>query len=162
LGYDIFEKVRNIIPLDIAGMGSAELGGLGEIPHHKLPALMAKYSFLFNPIRYSSLGLTVCEAMMAGVPVLGLATTEMANIIKNGVNGYVDTDLKAILLQARMILQNETYARLLSAGAKAYARKRFAIERFAKEWETLFQQVAERGLAERKIINSGFIPPVIV
>jgi hypothetical protein len=35
LGADVFERVRKEIPLDLIGMGSEELNGLGEIPHHK-------------------------------------------------------------------------------------------------------------------------------
>src|SRR5690606_33439710 len=77
LGADIFERVRERVPLDLVGMGSEELGGLGEIGHAELPAFMARYRFLFNPVRCTSLNLAVCEAMHAGVPVVGLATTEM-------------------------------------------------------------------------------------
>lgn len=159
LGYDIFMKLHRLLPLDIAGIGSEVLGGLGEIQHDRLPEFMSHYSFLLNPIRYSSLGLTVCEAMMTGVPVLGLATTEMANVIKNGVNGYVDTDLEAIILQAQMIMHNDAYARLLSAGAKAYAKKRFSLDRFIHNWEALFQKVSGRKAAE-EVINSGATPPL--
>jgi len=39
--------------------------------------------FFFNPIRYTSLGLAVCEAMMVGMPIIGLATTEMATTVQN-------------------------------------------------------------------------------
>jgi NAD(P)-dependent dehydrogenase (short-subunit alcohol dehydrogenase family) len=31
-----------------------------------------------KPVRYTSLGLAVCEAMMLGLPIIGLATTETA------------------------------------------------------------------------------------
>src|SRR5690606_22218896 len=67
LGLDIFKRVRDKVPLDIVGMGSMEVGGIGEVPNHTLPEFVAQYRFFFNPIRYTSLGLSVCEAMMAGV-----------------------------------------------------------------------------------------------
>lgn len=39
----------------------------------------ARYRFLFNPIRYTSLGLAVIEAMMIGMPVVALGTTDMVS-----------------------------------------------------------------------------------
>ena len=93
LGLDVFEQVREQVPLDLAGMESAELGGLGAIPLLDLWAMETKYRFFFNPIRYTSLGLAVCEAMMLGMPIIGLATTEMVTAVQNGVNGYVDTNV---------------------------------------------------------------------
>ncbi len=56
LGFDIFEKVRQEIPLDIVGMGSEEVGGLGEIPPQELAEFISHYRFFFSPIRYTSLG----------------------------------------------------------------------------------------------------------
>jgi hypothetical protein len=67
LGADIFARARRVVPLDLVGMGWEEAGGIGEIRHHELPAFMARYRFFFNPIRYTSLGLSVCEAMMIGI-----------------------------------------------------------------------------------------------
>ena len=57
------------VPLDLAGMESAEIGGMGPVPLTDLWQMEAKYRFFFNPIRYTSLGLAVCEAMMIGMPI---------------------------------------------------------------------------------------------
>ena len=97
VGPDIFEKARRCVPLDLVGMNSEPLGGLGEISPPQLAAFEARYRFLFNPIRYTSLGLAVCEAMMLGMPVVGLATTEMATAVVNGVTGFVDTSLERLV-----------------------------------------------------------------
>src|SRR5690606_37535114 len=80
LGADVFEQVRKALPLDLVGLDAEAAGGLGEIGHEELPRLMARYRFLFNPIRYTSLGLSVCEAMTVGMPIVALATTEMATV----------------------------------------------------------------------------------
>ena len=87
LGYDIFLEVRKHIPLDLVGMDTKKLGGLGEILHPGLPDFIKDYRFMFNPIRYTSLGLAVIEAMMVGLPVVGLATTEMVTVIRDGISG---------------------------------------------------------------------------
>ena len=54
--------------------------GWVKFPTTSSCSLKSHYRFFFNPIRYTSLGLAVCEAMMIGMPIIGLATTEMAAV----------------------------------------------------------------------------------
>src|SRR5579883_2107735 len=68
-------------------LDAESLGGWGEVPPMRLAAFEARYRFFFHPIRWTSLGLAVVEAMMLGMPVVGLATTELATVIENGVSG---------------------------------------------------------------------------
>jgi glycosyltransferase involved in cell wall biosynthesis len=123
-------------------MDAEALGGIGEIPPPQLAAFEAHYRFFFNPIRYTSLGLAVIEAMTLGMPIVGLATTEMAAAIRNGVSGYVDTDVRRLIEPIRELLANPQEARRLGAGARAYALERFGIERFARTWEETLASVA--------------------
>jgi hypothetical protein len=154
LGADIFEKVRREVPLDLVGMFSEELGGLGEIPHADLPTFQARYRFLFNPIRYTSLGLSVCEAMMIGMPVIGLATTEMATAVENGVNGYADTDVSRLIGQMRRLLEEPEEARRLGRNARDRALARFGIKRFVRDWEETFSLATGRA----RLDKSSFSP----
>ncbi len=150
LGLDVFERVRELVPLDLVGMGSEALGGLGEISPPELPAFAGRYRFLFNPIRWTSLGLAVCEAMHVGVPVIGLATTEMSRAVENGVNGYVDTEVDALVSHMRRLLADPAEAHYLSEGALQVARERHGIERFARAWtETLAAAAGARTAAAR-------------
>ncbi|MDZ4875206.1 MAG: hypothetical protein CLLPBCKN_004602 [Chroococcidiopsis cubana SAG 39.79] len=48
LGADIFERVRQSVPLDLVGMDAESLGGLGEVPHAQLAQFTAKYRFSFT------------------------------------------------------------------------------------------------------------------
>jgi len=138
LGADVFARAREAVPLDLVGMRSEEFGGLGDVPHDALPALSARYRFFFNPIRYTSLGLAVCEAMLLGMPVIGLATTEMATAIENGVSGYVDTDVDALIAHMRRLLADPAEAARLGAGARQAAETRFGIGRFIADWQAAF------------------------
>lgn len=134
LGADVFSRARGAVPLDLVGMAAQELGGLGEIQHSELPAFMARYRFFFNPIRYTSLGLAVIEAMMIGMPIIGLATTEMSTVIENGVSGYADTDLGKLIDHMQALLADPAAARRLGEGARRRAEARFGIERFIADW----------------------------
>jgi hypothetical protein len=135
LGKDIYEYVLNEVPLDLIGMGAKEMpGGLGEILHKDLPAFEAKYRFFFNPIRYSSCPLSMCEAMMVGLPFIGLATTEMVMCIQNDVNGYVDTNVEQLITYMKLLLKDPLKARQLGANARQYAKEHFHIQRFINDW----------------------------
>ena len=135
LGADIFDFVRRRVPLDLIGMGAEEYGGIGEVRHDQLAPFAAQYRFLFNPIRYTSLGLAVIEAMMIGLPVVGLATTEMATAVRNGVNGYVDTRIETLIDRMNLLLSDAAEAHRLSRGAQFYAAERFNLRRFVRDWE---------------------------
>lgn len=139
LGADVFQQARQFVPLDLVGMDSASLGGLGDMAHPQLPAFQARYRFFFHPVRYTSLGLAVCEAMMIGLPIIGLATTELVTVIENGVSGYVSTDVRELVHQMRELLANPAKARQLGDGAREQARSRFNIQRFARDWGEAFE-----------------------
>jgi hypothetical protein len=156
LGADVFERVRADVPLDLVGMAAEESDGLGEVPHDRLPEHIARYRFFFNPIRYTSLGLAVLEAMMLGLPIVGLATTEMATTIENGVSGYVETDIQRLIGRMHELLADPLEARRLGEGARRVARARFTIERFARDWDAALRLVTstERG---RHVVPAGTV-----
>lgn len=141
LGGDVFLHARQSVPLDLVGMGAEEMDGLGEVQHAQLPAFAAHYRFLFNPIRYTSLGLAVLEAMMVGLPVVALATTEVSTVIENGRSGYIDTNVDALVGRMRELLREPALARELGAGARRCALERFHIARFVRDWNDTFAQV---------------------
>ena len=141
LGADVFEQVRECVSLDLVGMAAEEMGGIGEVRYPELIRFEARYRFFFNPIRYTSLGLAVCEAMMVGMPVVALATTEMATVIDNDVNGYTDTNVEQLIGVMQSLLHDAALARYLGKGARHYAEERFNIHRFINEWNRAFDHV---------------------
>lgn len=142
LGADVFEAARQRIPLDLVGMEAEKSGGLGEIPNLELPAFVARYRFYFHPIRWTSLGLAALEAMMVGLPVIGLATTELATVIRNGESGYIDTDVDRLIAHMGRLIANPEEAFELGLGARRVAKQRFNIGRFVDDWLKIFDEVA--------------------
>jgi glycosyltransferase involved in cell wall biosynthesis len=148
LGLDIFQRVSERIPLDLIGMGSENLGGLGEILHPQLPEFISHYRFFFNPIRYTSLGLAVLEAMTIGIPVVGLATTEMVTVIQNDFSGILHTDINYLMEKMEQLLENKSLAFKLGAEGRRVALERFNIKRFTENWHRLLSDViAEKSLS---------------
>jgi glycosyltransferase involved in cell wall biosynthesis len=144
LGLDIFQRVREQIPLDLIGMGAEKLGGNGEILHPQLPYHLPRYRFFFNPIRYTSLGLAVLEAMTLGIPVVGLATTELVTVIENGKSGIIHTDIDYLIRQMKALLKDPQRARMIGEEGKKTAKARFNIARFADDWSKTVQSVIQK------------------
>lgn len=144
LGADIFQNVRQSIPLDLVGMDAESLNGLGEIPHSLLPAFQARYRFFFHPVRYTSLGLAVCEAMLVGLPIVGLATTELATVVENDISGYVDTNISTLIARMQELIANPSKAKRLGRRARELAQERFHIQRFIRNWNDAFQHAIDQ------------------
>lgn len=143
VGPDVFEQLRREVPLDLVGMNSEDFGGLGEVPPTQLATMAARYRFFFQPVRYTSLNLAVCEAMMLGMPIVGLATTELATVVRHGINGYLDTDPRRLVAPMRRLLDSPALAARLGRKARQMARRRFSLRRFVREWDATFHLAVE-------------------
>ncbi|HEY1010846.1 MAG TPA: glycosyltransferase family 4 protein [Sphingobacteriaceae bacterium] len=143
LGLDVFREVEKRVPVDLIGMGS-EGFGLGEVKHPDLPEFISKYRFFFNPIRYTSLGLSVIEAMMLGIPVVGLATTELPTVIRDGVSGFVHTNVEYLVRKMQLLLDDRELAVSLGREGQRSVNERFNISRFVNDWEVTFNEVVQR------------------
>jgi hypothetical protein len=141
LGADVFAQWQRDVPLDLYGMEAQASGGIGELAYSRLMPTLAQYRFFAHPVRYTSLALAICEAMMIGLPVIGLATTELPRIIQQSGGGYVDNDIARLVATSHELLGNRGRAVELGRAARAYARERFAIGRFAADWNAVFTEV---------------------
>jgi glycosyltransferase involved in cell wall biosynthesis len=83
---------------------------------------------------------------MLGMPIVGLATTEVATTIENGVSGYVDNDIDRLVDVMQLLLRDPTEARRWGHGARAAALEKFHISRFVRDWERTFASVVDRRL----------------
>lgn len=140
VGGDVFTRVREEVPLDLFGFNSKEVGGFGNLPQAEVHERMKAYRFYFNPIRYTSLPLSVLEAMELGLPVIALATTELVSVIKDGENGFIDTNVGNLIRRMRQLLADPEEAHRIGEAGRRTARKRFGLKRFVADWEGAFQE----------------------
>ena len=147
VGRDVFARVREEVALDLFGFNSEELGGFGDLPQAEVHERMRSYQFYFNPIRYTSLPLSILEAMEIGLPVVALATTELVTVIKDGQNGFIDTDVENLIRRMQQLLDDPEEARLIGERGQRTVRERFGLKRFVADWEAAF----EKALALREV-----------
>jgi hypothetical protein len=141
VGGDVFRRASEEVPLDLFGFDSKEVaGGFGDLPQAEVHERMRAYRFYFNPIRYTSLPLSVLEAMEIGLPVVALATTELVTVIEDGENGFIDTNVDNLVRRMRQLLSDPEEARRIGEAGRRTVRERFGPERFAAGWEATFEE----------------------
>ena len=131
LGLDVYAQAAARVPLALYGMNSVSTWAAGSARSGTTccPRPWRGTASSFNPIRYTSLGLAVIEAMLVGLPIVGLATTELVTVIRNGENGFVDTDPDSLVDCMQELLLDRRLAAQLGARARQTAQERFGIER---------------------------------
>jgi hypothetical protein len=141
-GTDLLPALRAAGPIDLFGMGSQALGGT-DVPQGTLHDEMARRRVYVHPFRWTSLGLTLIEAMLLGLPVVALATTEVPDVVPPDagvVSNRVDVLAKGI---ARFLDDREAAAEAGRAARRA-ALGRFGLERFLADWDAVFSEVLAR------------------
>jgi hypothetical protein len=154
-GADLFLAARQELPIDLVGLASERVGGLGAIPHAALPRFLSHHRFFFHPARYTSLGLAVIEAMLVGLPVVAPATTELVTVIEDGRSGIISTDPGRLHAGMRALLDDVELARRLGAEGRRVARARFGMDRFAADWQAFFRDLVAGTLRPGQPIDAG-------
>jgi len=143
-GTDLLERFKRLgIPIDLFGMDAAALGGIEDLPQDRLHDELARRRCYLHPIRWTSLGLSLIEAMHLGMPVVALATTEAVEAVPRAA-GVVSTRIDVLADAARTFLRDPDAARRAGTAARAYALERFGLERFLADWDELLWEVISR------------------
>ena len=140
-GTDLVERLARTVPLDLFGMDAASVGGHDDVPQADLHDEMARRRVYLHPIRWTSLGLSLLEAMHLGMPVVALATTEVPEAVPPEA-GVVSTRLDVIEAALRRLLADPDEAAERGRVAREAARGRYGLERFLADWDELLGEVA--------------------
>jgi hypothetical protein len=147
LGTDLLRDFAAAGPVDVFGIGADEVpralgateDGLpiasgGDLHPPELRAALAAHRAYVHPARWTSLGLSLIEAMLLGLPVLVLATTQAADAIPPEA-GAVSLDVPRLVAAARHFLDDPGAARLAGLAAREAALERFSLDRFLRAWD---------------------------
>ncbi|MER7491454.1 glycosyltransferase [Streptomyces pharetrae] len=149
-GTDLLPALAEAAPLDVFGMRTeglaAHLGLPGErcraldLPQNELHAAMAERRLYVHPVRWTSLGLSLLEAMHLGMPVVALATTEAVEAVPPGA-GVLSTRPEMLAEAARRYLAEPEAAAEDGAYARQAALGRYGLKRFLDDWERVMTEV---------------------
>jgi Glycosyl transferases group 1 len=139
-GTDLLLRFAAVAPLDLFGIDAEALGGRGDVPQARMHDELARRRAYLHPIRWTSLGLSLLEAMQLGMPVVALATTEAPEAIPPGA-GVVSTRVDVLQDALRRFVAEPALAREVGAAARAAALERYGLARFLADWDVLLAQV---------------------
>jgi glycosyltransferase involved in cell wall biosynthesis len=138
-GTDLLPRFERVAPVDLFG-----IGGTYDVHQRDLHAEMPRRRLYVHPFRWTSLGLTLLEAMMLGMPVIALATTEAPRAVP-ATAGVCSSDLRVALDATRWLIEEPEAARTLGRGARAAALAQYGLERFHQRWDALFAESITSG-----------------
>jgi glycosyltransferase involved in cell wall biosynthesis len=139
-GTDLLERFERALPLDVFGMGAAARGGFENLRQADLHWEIPRRRVYLHPIRWTSLGLALIEAMHLGMPVVGLATTEVVEAVPAQA-GVISTDVARLCAALSELAGDRKRARSMGEAARAYALERYGLTKFLRAWDALLAQV---------------------
>jgi glycosyltransferase involved in cell wall biosynthesis len=139
-GTDLLARFERIVPVDLYGLGTEEVGGHGNLVHGELHDTIGRRRLYIHPYRWTSLGLALLEAMYVGMPVVTLDTTEASEAIPPGA-GFVSNRWDVLEEGIRALVVDPEYARTVGKVARATAIERFGLDRFLADWDRVLEEV---------------------
>jgi hypothetical protein len=138
-GTDILLLARSHIRVDLFGMRSEALGG-SDVTQAELHSAMARRRVYFHPFRWTSLGLSLIEAMHLGMPVVATAATEASEAVPSEA-GIVSNRLETLTTGLRRLASDLDEARHRGRCARQAALGRYGLGRFLDDWDRLLKEV---------------------
>jgi hypothetical protein len=149
-GTDLLPALAAAAPLDVFGMGTRDLAArLGlppdrcrtqDLPQARLHRALAERRVYLHPVRWTSLGLSLLEAMHLGMPVVALATTEVTRAVPPGT-GVVSARPEVLAEAVRHYLRDPGAATADGLRARQTAIEHYGLKRFLADWNRLIEEV---------------------
>jgi hypothetical protein len=149
-GTDLLPRFVAAAPLDVYGIGVAGLPGrlglgrdrlsvLDDPPQADMHRELSRRRAYLHPFRWTSLGLTLIEAMAMGMPVLALATTEAVAAVPSDA-GVLATQVGTLVEAVHWVLEEPDAARRLGERGRHAALTRYGLDRFLADWDRLLEE----------------------
>ena len=147
VGADLLPMLAEAAPIDLFGIDAdrytaenrgAEVTAAGNLDLEQLHTEMARRRLYLHTSRWTSLGLSLIEAMHLGMPVVALAATEAPRAVPPGT-GVVSNDPGRLVETIEMLIKNPELARSLGEAARAHALEHFGLGRFLADWDEVLE-----------------------
>jgi hypothetical protein len=156
VGTDLLRPLACAVPTDVFGMRVSRLAETGEpdearlrtfedLPQRELHRELARRRVYVHTSRWTSLGLSLLEAMHLGMPVVVLATTEAVRAVPPDA-GVLTTDPAEMVEAAQRYVADPELARAVGVRARAAVLSRYGLHRFLADWQSRLETWAGVGV----------------
>jgi hypothetical protein len=152
VGTDLLPALGEAAPIDVFGMQADALPAAAWLRTYDLPdqaalhAELARRRVYVHPVRWTSLGLSLIEAMLLGLPIVAVAATEVVSAVPPDA-GVITTDRRRLQMGIREFLQDAELARLAGKAARRAALERYGVPRFLADWNRVLGEVSKEVVA---------------
>jgi hypothetical protein len=115
----------------------AQVKFAGNLSPTELHAALARRRVYLHLNRWTSLGLSLISAMLLGMPVVVLDTTEASRAVPADA-GALSTDVDELIRTARRLLNDVDEAARRGRNARRAALERYGLKRFIDDWDEAF------------------------
>jgi len=146
VGADLIPGLAEATGVDVFGMRVDQLppqDGLAvfeDLPQETMHTELARRRVYVHTSRWTSLGLSLLEAMQLGMPVVALGATEAPFAVPPGA-GVVTTSRAELVEAARRFVADPEAARAAGEVARRSALERYGLKRFLADWDELLRAV---------------------
>jgi len=115
---------------------------LGRKSRHEVAVAMRRCTVFALPSRYEGLGCVYLEAMSVGKPVIGCREQGIAEVIRQGSNGFLvgPDNEKELTVALAMLLRDEARRRNLGAAARDTILERFTLEHQSEALARIYRE----------------------
>ena len=139
LRIDAFGIDGDLLPAALDHQPGVAFAGNLEPPQLR-DALVQRRAYL-HLNRWTSLGLSLIEAMLLGLPVVVLDTTVAARTVPAAA-GAISADPEVLVAAARRLVADPDEARACGLAAREAALARHGLARFLGDWDRVFAEAA--------------------
>ena len=144
VGADLLVPLGSRVPIDVWGIGTPALAernwpgvrARGDVPGTQLWADVARRRVYLHTARWTSLGLSLLEAMFLGMPVVAVAST-MVPLVVPAEAGVVSADVETLASALEGFVSDPTAATAAGKAARDFAMAHFSLNRFLDDWDRL-------------------------
>jgi hypothetical protein len=145
VGTDLLPALSREVALDVFGMNVHQLSEaldmpgdrlrtFENLPQQRLHREIARRRVYVHTARWTSLGLSLLEAMHLGMPVVALATTEAVAAVPPEA-GIVTTRPEELAAAVWRLVQDPSEAQAVGAAARESVLARYGLARFLADWD---------------------------
>lgn len=153
-GTDLLPRFAAAAPVDVFGMKTdllagayghqrPDVRGVGDVPTGPMHTALAERRAYLHPMRWTSLGLSLLEAMHLGMPVIVLGMTDAFRAVPPEA-GAVSADVDELVRAAKRLIDHPDEARAAGRIAREAALTRYGLARFLADWDEVLGDAVGR------------------